>query len=124
MKIMQDQKFCNGSFFEQYSHDPYIATARYINKYLGLPKEREAEFHGKQAGGHKALSIMNNHLASNSYFLGNNLTIADVALYAYTHVADEGGFDLVDYSNIRRWLKDFEQTPGHIKMARENTEQA
>ena len=67
---------------------------------------------------------MNNHLASNSYFLGNNLTIADVALYAYTHVADEGGFDLVDYSNIRRWLKDFEQTPGHIKMARENTEQA
>ena len=114
-------KVLQWQFFEQYSHEPYIATARYINKYLGLPKEREAEFQSKQAGGHKALAIMNDHLANNVYFLSNQLTIADITLYAYTHVAEEGGFDLSEYSNIQRWFKDFELTQGYIKMARENT---
>ena len=107
-------------FFEQYSHEPFIATARYINKYLGLPKEREAEFHSKQPGGHKALSVMDGHLAGNKYFVGDLATIADISLYAYTHVADEGGFDLSSYSNIRRWLTDFERIPGFVSMAREN----
>lgn len=107
-------------FFEQYSHEPYIATARYINKYLGLPKEREAEYYSKQAGGHSALSIMDNYLATNKFFLGDNATIADISLYAYTHVADEGGFDLSEYGNVQRWFKDFEGIPGYIKMAREN----
>jgi len=107
-------------FFEQYSHEPYIATARYINKYLGLPKEREAEYHGKQAGGHKALAIMDGHLNQNRFFLGEKVTIADISLYAYTHVADEGGFDLAEYANIQRWFKDVEDIPGYIKMAREN----
>jgi glutathione S-transferase len=107
-------------FFEQYSHEPYIATARYINKYLGLPKEREAEYYAKQAGGHRALSVMEQHLAENRFFLGANATIADISLYAYTHVAHEGGFDLSEYTNIQRWLKDFERIPGYIKMAREN----
>ncbi|MBE9102969.1 glutathione S-transferase family protein [Vacuolonema iberomarrocanum] len=107
-------------FFEQYSHEPYIATARYINKYLGLPKEREAEYHGKQAGGWKALAVMEGHLAENRFFLGDKVTIADISLYAYTHVADEGGFDLSEYANIQRWFKDVEGIPGYIKMAREN----
>jgi len=107
-------------FFEQYSHEPYIATARYINKYLGLPKEREAEYHAKQAGGHHALSVMEQHLAGNKFFVGANATIADISLYAYTHVAHEGGFDLSKYTNIQRWFKDFERMPGYIKMAREN----
>jgi glutathione S-transferase len=114
-------KVLQWQFFEQYSHEPYIATARYINKYLGLPKDREAEYHGKQVGGYKALSIMEKHLADNKFFLGGNVTIADISLYAYTHVADEGGFDLSEYLNIRRWFNDFENIPGYVKMARENT---
>ena len=105
-------------FFEQYSHEPYIATARYINKYLGLPKERKAEYHGKQAGGHKALKIMDYHLANQQFFVGNSVTIADISLYAYTHVAEEGGFDLSSYTNIHRWFQDFEATPNFIKMKR------
>ncbi|WOD38958.1 glutathione S-transferase family protein [Nodosilinea sp. E11] len=105
-------------FFEQYSHEPYIATARYINKYLGLPKERAAEYHAKQAGGHKALSVMEQHLAENKFFVGDTVTIADISLYAYTHVADEGGFDLSEYVNIQRWFRDFEHISGYIKMAR------
>ena len=107
-------------FFEQYSHEPYIATARYINKYLGLPKEREAEYHAKQAGGHKALAVMDGHLADSQFFVGSQPSIADISLYAYTHVADEGGFDLSGYENIRRWLGDFEDIPGYISMATEN----
>ena len=116
----QRAKVLQWQFFEQYSHEPYIATARYINKYLGLPKEREAEYHGKQAGGHKALTVMDNHLADNQFFLGAQATIADISLYAYTHVADEGGFNLSDYTNIQRWFRDFEAISGYIKMAREN----
>ena len=113
----QRAKVLQWQFFEQYSHEPYIATARYINKYLGLPKEREADYYGKQAGGHRALRVMDQHLADHQFFVGTQVTIADMSLYAYTHVADEGGFDLSDYSNIRRWLRDFERTPGYIKMA-------
>lgn len=111
-------KVLQWQFFEQYSHEPYIATARYINKYLGLPQEREAEYHGKQAGGHKALAVMDQHLGQNQFFLGTQATIADISLYAYTHVADEGGFDLSGYDNIQRWFKDFETLPGYIKMSR------
>jgi glutathione S-transferase len=113
-------KVLQWQFFEQYSHEPYIATARYINKYLGLPKEREAEYHAKQAGGHKALSVMEQNLATNKFFLGNNATIADISLYAYTNVANEGGFDLSKYINVQRWFRDFESIPGYTKMAREN----
>jgi glutathione S-transferase len=106
-------------FFEQYSHEPYIATARYINKYLGLPKEREAEYQSKQTGGHKALAVMEQHLAGNRFFVVSHPSIADISLYAYTHVAHEGGFDLSEYTNIQRWLKDFEGIPGYVKMAKE-----
>ena len=113
-------KVLQWQFFEQYSHEPYIATARYINKYLGLPKEREAEYHGKQVGGHKALTVMDNHLADHQFFVGTHATIADISLYAYTHVADEGGFDLSKYTHIQRWFSDIEAIPGYLKMAREN----
>lgn len=107
-------------FFEQYSHEPFIATARYIKKYLGLPKDREAEFHGKQSGGHKALRIMNEHLAVTPFFVGESLTIADIALYAYTQVAHEGDFDLSSYKNILAWFKAIEAEPGYVSMAPEN----
>lgn len=112
-------KVLQWQFFEQYSHEPYIATARYINKYLGLPQAREAEYHAKQIGGHQALAVMEKHLAEHQFFLGAQATIADISLYAYTHVADEGGFDLSEYVNIQRWFGDFEAISGYIKMAQE-----
>ena len=112
-------KVLQWQFFEQYSHEPYIATARYINTFLGLA-DRVDEYRSKQTGGHKALAVMEEHLDTNSFFVGDTATIADISLYAYTHVADEGGFDLSGYPAVRRWIGDFEQIPGYIAMSREN----
>jgi glutathione S-transferase len=103
-------------FFEQYSHEPYIATARFIAKYLGLPAGRRAEYDAKQPGGHAALNVMNGHLAANDYFVGGCFTIADISLYAYTHVADEGGFSLAGYPYVRTWLARVAAQPRHIAM--------
>ncbi|MCK5662920.1 MAG: glutathione S-transferase family protein [Thiotrichaceae bacterium] len=110
VKVLQWQ------FFEQYSHEPYIAVARYIAKYLGLPDERKSEFESKQEGGHKALTVMENQLAKTPYLVGENLTIADISLYGYTHVAHEGGFDLSKYSAIQGWLYKISQQPDYIGM--------
>jgi glutathione S-transferase len=101
--------------FEQYSHEPYIAVARFIEKYLGMPDDRKAEYEGKHAGGYRALDVMEKHLAAHDYFVGD-LTIADISLYAYTHVADEGGFDLDGYAGIRRWIERIQAHPGHVSM--------
>lgn len=103
-------------FFEQYSHEPYIAVARYINKYLNLPEERLAEYHAKQAGGHKALAVMEQQLGKTHFLVSDNLTIADITLFAYTHVAHEGGFDLAEYPNILRWLGQIQQLPNYVGM--------
>ncbi|GJM14504.1 MAG: glutathione S-transferase [Pseudohongiella sp.] len=103
-------------FFEQYSHEPNIATARFINKYLGLPEDRRAEYEGKQAGGHKALSVMEQRLATADFLVGDSLTIADISLYAYTHVAHEGGFDLGDYGAIQEWIERIEQQDNYFAM--------
>jgi glutathione S-transferase len=102
--------------FEQYSHEPYIAVARYIAKYLGLPESRRAEYESKRAGGYRALDVMEQRLASSKYFVGDRFSIADISLYAYTHVAADGGFELDSYPAIRRWLKDTAQRPGHVAM--------
>ncbi len=91
-------------FFEQYSHEPYIAVARFIAKYLGLPVERRAEYESKQAGGYKALNVMEEQLKKSKYLTGDNLTTADLSLYGYTHVPEEGGFDLTKYPAIKSWL--------------------
>jgi glutathione S-transferase len=103
-------------FFEQYSHEPYIAVARYIAKYLGLPESRRAEYEAKQAGGHKALSVMERQLAATPYLAGEAMTTADISLYAYTHVAHEGGFDLTGYPSIQGWIRRVEQHPNYIGM--------
>nr|WP_255759366.1 glutathione binding-like protein [Halomonas desiderata] len=103
-------------FFEQYSHEPYIAVARFIAKYLGLPEERRAEYEGKQAGGYKALDVMEQTLAASPYLAGETLSVADVALYAYTHVAHEGGFSLVDYPAVQAWLARVAAHPRHVPM--------
>lgn len=103
-------------FFEQYSHEPYIAVARFIAKYLGLPDDRQAEYDAKQQGGNKALAVMEQQLSQTPYLAGELLTTADVTLYAYTHVAQEGGFDLTHYPAINAWLTRIEKTPYYMAM--------
>lgn len=113
---MQRALVLQWQFFEQYSHEPFIAVARYINLYLGMPKERRQEYQALQAGGHKALSIMEKQLSLTDYLVGNSLTIADISLYGYTHVAHQGGFELNQYPAICRWLIRIESIPGYINM--------
>ena len=109
-------KILQWQFFEQYSHEPYIAVARFIAKYLGLPEERKAEFEAKQAGGHKALKVMEEQLQTTPYLVGEELTIADISLYGYTHVAHEGGFDLSEYPAIQQWIERIQSNPKYISM--------
>jgi glutathione S-transferase len=104
-------------FFEQYSHEPYIAVARFIAKYLGLPEARREEYEAKQEGGRKALSVMEQALSTSPYLVGTTFTIADISLYAYTHVAHEGGFELSDYPAVQAWLKRVAAEPKHIPMS-------
>jgi len=113
-------KVLQWQFFEQYSHEPHIAVARFIQKFLKMPAERAEEFRSKQAGGYRALDVMEKQLAETPYIAGQRPTIADVSLYAYTHVADEGGFDLGSYPAIRKWLSSIEALPNYVVMAREN----
>ena len=103
-------------FFEQYSHEPFIAVARFIAKYLGLPDDRRAEYESKQEGGHKALRIMEEQLQQTPYLTGGQLSTADISLYAYTHVAEEGGFDLQNYPAVRQWLNLIQSEPKYVAM--------
>jgi len=109
-------KVLQWQFFEQYSHEPYIAVARFIAKYLGLPDDKKDQYAAKQEGGHKALAVMEKQLQNSPYLVGNNLSIADISLYGYTHVAYEGGFDLAEYPNIQRWIKNIQQLPNYVAM--------
>lgn len=104
-------------FFEQYSHEPYIAVARFIAKYLGLPENRRAEYESRQKGGHLALKIMQAQLQTSPYLVGDYLTTADISLYGYTHVAGEGGFDLSIYPAIEAWLERISLNPNYTGMS-------
>ncbi|AUI88260.1 glutathione S-transferase [Vibrio azureus] len=103
-------------FFEQYSHEPYVAVARFIQKYLGMPEHRVEEYLSLQVGGNKALSIMDKQLSKSAYLVGEQFSIADIALYAYTHVAHEGGFDLEKYPNIQRWISEIQDFECYVGM--------
>jgi glutathione S-transferase len=103
-------------FFEQYSHEPFIATSRFITKYLNSPPERQADLDAKQPGGHKALAVMEQQLSTLEFIANNEYSIADIALYAYTHVAHEGGFNLDGYPSVRKWLKRVEDRPQYVPM--------
>ena len=103
-------------FFEQYSHEPFIAVARFIAKYLGLPEERKAEYEAKQQGGHKALKVMEEQLQKTPYLVGHELTTADISLYGYTHVAHEGGFNLSEYPAIQQWIVRIQSHPKYVGM--------
>ena len=102
--------------FEQYSHEPNIATSRFIIKYLGNPPERQQNLEEKKVGGYKALDVMEQQLEQHPFITGEKFNIADIALYAYTHVADEGGFDLADYPAIRAWMERIAQRPRFVPM--------
>ncbi|WP_288449247.1 glutathione S-transferase family protein [uncultured Pseudomonas sp.] len=101
-------------FFEQYSHEPYVAVARFIQLYQGLPAERRDEYEVCLVRGHKALRVMEQQLQRTPFLVGEDYSIADIALYAYTHVAHEGGFSLDDYPAIQAWLARVAAQPGHI----------
>jgi len=103
-------------FFEQYSHEPNIATSRFIIQYLGSPPDRQAALEEKRLGGYKALEVMEQQLGNNTFIAGSEYSIADIALYAYTHVAHEGGFDLDDYPATRAWLDRVRATRDHVSM--------
>lgn len=104
-------------FFEQYSHEPYIATSRYIVRYLNSPPDRQADLESRRVGGYAALDVMESHLEKNDFFVGNAYSIADISLYAYTHIAEEGGFSLKPYIHICNWLQRISQYPQHMTMA-------
>lgn len=103
-------------FFEQYSHEPYVATSRYIIHYLHAPDEYKKTLEQKRGPGYAALDVMEKHLTDHNYFVGEHYTIADIGLYAYTHVANEGNFDLSKYSAIRAWLDRVKSQPNHVTM--------
>lgn len=103
-------------FFEQYSHEPSIAVARFIQFYLGLPQERLEEYRSLHKRGYKALKVMEQQLQRTPFLVGEQFSIADIALYAYTHVAPQGGFDLTLFPAIQAWLERVKQQPGYVGM--------
>jgi glutathione S-transferase len=100
-------------FFEQYDHEPNIAVARFWMHVRGTPPDPEA-LAAKQEGGRRALTAMEGHLATRDFLVGDRFTIADIALYAYTHVAHEGGIDVGPYPAVRAWLARVPAEPGHV----------
>ncbi|MET1025747.1 MAG: glutathione binding-like protein, partial [Dongiaceae bacterium] len=98
----------------QYNHEPTIAVVRHWVAHLGKTPESEPALPQKLAGGYRALGVMEQHLGGRHFFVDDRFSIADIALYAYTHVAHEGGFDLAPYPAIRTWLDRVAAEPGHL----------
>lgn len=101
-------------FFEQYSHEPYVATPRYIKRHLPPEHPRQAEIPDRLERGRAALAVMETQLAPRRYLVAEQFSIADIALYAYTHVADQGGHDLAPYPAVRAWLARVAAQPGYV----------
>ena len=103
-------------FFEQYDHEPAIAVLRFWLRYSGRPEAFADRLEERTAAGNRALAAMERHLEAHAFFVGERFSLADIALYAYTHVAPEGGFDLAPYPAICAWLRRVEAQPGHVAM--------
>jgi glutathione S-transferase len=101
-------------FFEQYSHEPYVAVARFILQYLKQPDDPRLP--DKTAGSYRAFDVMESHLATRRFFVDERYTVADIALYAYTHVADQANLDLGRYPAIRAWLARVKGQPRYIDL--------
>ena len=106
-------------FFEQYNHEPNVATLRFWLAFVGeahLNDLQRALLPGKREAGEAALRLMDEHLAGRPFFVGDRLSLADIALYAYTHVAEEGGYQLSDYPAVKAWLGRVAAAPGFVPM--------
>jgi glutathione S-transferase len=106
-------------FFEQYNHEPNVATLRFWLLYVGeanLSPQQQGQIMAKRAGGEAALAVMEDHLCTNDWLVGDSVTLADIALFAYTHVAEAGGFRLRDYPAICAWLDRVVRLPGFVAM--------
>lgn len=104
-------------FWEQYNHEPNVATLRFWRRFVGedaLAGAQRAAIPAKEAAGHEALALMDAHLTQTDWFVGDRLSLADIALYAYTHVAGEGGFELGHYPAVGRWLARLAALPRHL----------
>ena len=104
-------------FFEQYSHEPNIATLRFWSHLPSLDATQQAQIPGKRANGMAALKLMNAQLSQHDWLVAGTPSIADIALFAYTHVGDEGGFTLADYPAIEAWIARIQGLPGFVPMA-------
>lgn len=100
--------------WEQYEHEPTVAVVRAWIRYFGIPAGREAEVAPLREKAHAALAVMERHLATHTWFVGDTYSIADIALYAYTHVAHEGEMSLAAYPAIRAWMARVVAVPGHV----------
>jgi glutathione S-transferase len=109
----QRAKVLQWLFFEQYSHEPFIAVVRFWVAIAKAPPSQE-ELDAKRAGGYASLQAMDRHLAEGEFLVAERYTIADIALYAYTHVAEEGGFELSRFPDVRAWLARVAEQPGHV----------
>jgi glutathione S-transferase len=105
-------------FFEQYSHEPYVATPRFIVKHLPADSPRRAELPERMARGRAALGVMETQLSRHRFFVGETYSIADIALYAYTHVAHEAHFDLTPYPAVRAWMERVAAQPRYVPLTR------
>jgi glutathione S-transferase len=103
-------------FFEQYEHEPSIAVVRFWVAYSGRPEAFADRLEERRSAGYRALDVLEGHLAGHAYLVGERLTLADLSLYAYTHVAHEGGFDLEGYEAVRAWLERVAAEPGHVSI--------
>ena len=101
-------------FFEQYSHEPYIAVVRHWRHEGHMTMQQAAELPGRVERGYAALKVMERHLTGRKWFVGDRMTVADIALYAYTHVAHEGGFELEVFFAVSDWLARVAAEPGHV----------
>ena len=101
-------------FFEQYSHEPYVATPRFILKHLPADSPRRQELPERLERGRAALGVMEAHLKNNRFFVADRYSVADIALYAYTHVAHESQLDLTPFGAVRAWLGRVAAQPRHI----------
>lgn len=120
--LLPEDRFCKAEmlqwmFFEQYSHEPYIAVARFWLKIMKGGRELKAHLLDDWwERGYQALSVMEKHLETQDFFAAGRYTIADIALYAYTHVAEDGEFEFTDFPRIRMWMERVQNQPGHVTM--------
>ena len=106
-------------FFEQYNHEPNVATMRFWMAFVSadrLTEAQRAQIPARRAAGEAALALMDEHLAGRDWFVGDRLSLADIALYAYTHVAESGGFRLADFPAVQAWLGRVAAVPGYVAM--------